>query len=86
LKGSHFAVDDSAGLIPPVSLDDHVVGDHQPSLNQSPMSLDPLAVLRCMNKNMHGIFPMLVSMFGGCSEGWLEDLLGAGSAVAHEQA
>jgi hypothetical protein len=28
-------------------------------------------------KNRHGIFPMLASMFGGCTERSLDDLLGA---------
>jgi hypothetical protein len=29
------------------------------------------------HKKRHGIFPMLASMFGGCSERQLDDLLGA---------
>jgi hypothetical protein len=28
------------------------------------------------HNNRHDIFPMLASMFGGCSEQWLHDLLG----------
>ncbi len=38
-----------------------------------------------MYKNRHGVFPMLVSMFGGCSEGQLEHSLGAWVHLVEKQ-
>jgi hypothetical protein len=39
-------------------------------------SLDPLVVLFNMYKNRYGTVPILVSMFGGCSERHLDDFPG----------
>jgi hypothetical protein len=41
-------------------------------------SLEPLVVRIHMCKNRYGTVPILVFMFGGCSERSLDDLLGAG--------
>ena len=38
-------------------------------------TLDPLVALINMYKNRYGIIAILVSMFGGCSEPWLDDSL-----------
>jgi hypothetical protein len=38
-------------------------------------TLEPLVVIINMYKNRHGTIPILVSMFGGCGEPYLEDLL-----------
>jgi hypothetical protein len=38
-------------------------------------SLEPLVVRIHMCKNRYGAVPILVFMFGGCSERWLDDSL-----------
>jgi hypothetical protein len=44
-----------------------------------------LQLLMNRHENGHSIFPMLASMFGGCSERWLDDFPGAMFGGCSEQ-